>query len=142
MSALFMLLASSTPAPVAAPAVPVWAYIIGVLGVGGMVGAVITYFTRRRETSGRINTTEAAKLWDEAGVIRNELRDEVVQLRADKDALSGKVDLLNAQMETMRDKHAECTKNEALLKIRVEQLEASMERRKAAPRKTAPRNRA
>lgn len=142
MSALFMLLASSTPTPGAAPAVPVWAYVLGALGVGGIGATVVTFFGRKRETSGRINTTEAAKLWDEAGVIRNELRDEVVQLRADKDALSGKVDLLNTQMETMRDKHAECTKNEALLKIRVEQLEASMERRKAAPRKTAPRKRA
>ena len=135
----FVLLAAGTPVVTTSAGAPLWAYVLGALGIGGIVAAAFTFFGRRRETSGRIDTTEAAKLWDEAGVIRTELRDEVVQLRADKDALSGKIDLLNTQMETLRDKHIECQQNEALLRARVETLEGAVERRrKAAP---APRRR-
>jgi len=130
--------------------VPIWAYVLSVLGVGGIITGFISYRGRARETSGRIDTTEAAKLWDEAGVIRNELRDALVEERKEKEALSnkvsaqeGKIDLLNTQLETMRDKHAECQQNELVLRARVETLEKAIDRRgtTTARKRAAPRKR-
>lgn len=136
---LMLLVASAANSP--SGDIPIWAYVIGALGIGGMITAAITFQGRKRETSGRIDTTEASKLWDEAGVIRGELRDELVTVRKEKDILSGKVDLLNTQMETLRDKHAECQASEAILRRRVDELEKVMERRSTPAKKTTQRRR-
>lgn len=116
--------------------VPIWAYVLGILGVGGIITAAITQWGARRTTSGRVDTTEAAKLWDESNLMRQELRNEVVALRAQGDQQSGKIELLVRQNETLRDKHEECRRDEALLRQRVENLEKSVRKTTTARRRT------
>lgn len=112
------------------------------IGVLGLLGAVVTggfgYLIARRNTSGRVNTTDAAKLWDESNAMRQELRDEVVALRGKVDNFEGQVAVLNTLNAELRGKHEECQRNEALLRDRLDRLEGAVERRR---RSTTPRKR-
>jgi predicted RNase H-like nuclease (RuvC/YqgF family) len=104
--------------------------LLGSLGLGGIVVGLFAYLSTRRTTSGRIDTTEAAKLWDESNLMRQELRNEVVASRELIAALGGKVDLLTQQNAELREQNAECRQSEALLRHRIEDLERSVERRR------------
>lgn len=55
-------------------------YFFGFLGV--LATALGGYFIAKRSKSGRIGTTEAATLWAERTQMANEMRDELVRLRA------------------------------------------------------------
>ncbi len=65
--------------------------IIGALGVGGIVTVIATYLVARRQSSGRIDTSDAASLWLESQSMRADLRAEVVALRAEVVALRAEV---------------------------------------------------
>lgn len=58
------------------------------------ITAWVTYKVASRRSSGSINTTEAADLWQAADQIRKELRDEVVMLRARVRELEDRIDEL------------------------------------------------
>lgn len=50
---------------------------------GVVTGSVGAYLIARRTTSGKINTSEAKDLWDEATKMRLELRHQVESLQAE-----------------------------------------------------------
>lgn len=55
--------------------------LAGLSLIGVVVGPIITWKIAKRNTSGSIDTSEAATLWAESNEMRKELRDEVVSLR-------------------------------------------------------------
>jgi glutamine synthetase type III len=114
-------------------AIPIWAYIIGALGVGSIIAAFIAYLGVRRGTSGSTATSDAATLWNEANAMRKELRDELVDTRKELAELKGKVDLLSDQNDKLQLANLECAQRESALRDRVDVLERSTERR--TPRK-------
>jgi len=52
-----------------------WTTIIPVIGV--IVAPILTFIIATRRMSGKVNTTEASELWDEARDIRNDYRDRL-----------------------------------------------------------------
>lgn len=67
------------------------------------VGAVVV---ARRRTSGQIGTSDAATLWEAAELMRKELRDEVVTLRAQAVELRGQVSSLLDQIDRLEQRLA------------------------------------
>ncbi len=61
--------------------------IIGALGLGGLATVLGTYLIARRQSSGKIDTSDAASLWLESQSMRADLRAEVVALRVEVAAL-------------------------------------------------------
>jgi hypothetical protein len=56
--------------------------LIVIMGVfGSAIAAFVTWKVAKRNTSGTIDTSEAASLWTESTTIRNELRVEIIGLR-------------------------------------------------------------
>lgn len=70
--------------------VAVMAFLAAALGAG------VTFFIAKRNSSGEIDTSDAAVLWNESQDMRRGLRDEVVILKA-------KVEDLEGQREALRD---------------------------------------
>lgn len=68
-----------------------WTLILPPLGV--IVGAVVTYLAARRKTSGRVDTSDAATLWDEASKMRDAYREEAKLLREEIVALKVEIKL-------------------------------------------------
>lgn len=64
---------------------PVVLAILSLVGV--VIGPIITWKIAKRNTSGSIDTSEAATLWAESNEMRKELRDEVVTLRTELKAV-------------------------------------------------------
>lgn len=93
---------------------PIWVVVIVAVG-GAAITAVTTYLINRRTSSGRIDTTEAATLWEEARSVRQELRAEVVQLRSDIKDSQEKVDRLE-------DQHLQCLQESNELRTQVADL--------------------
>ena len=112
--------------------VPLWVSLLGSLGLGGVTVGLFAYLSTKRTTSGRIDTTEAAKLWDESNLMRKELRDEVVAMREKVGNQDGKLELLAQQNESLRVKNEDCLQREARLITRLDDLERSVERRRTS----------
>lgn len=81
---------------------------------GGLFASAVTYLVARRTTSGKINTSEAKDLWDEATKMRVELRSQVESLQADIErfekrevAWRERVNDLEAQLIVLRRRVAE-----------------------------------
>lgn len=106
---------AQVPTPSTPSGVPVWAWVLVALG-GAIITAIATYFIARRTSSGRIDTTEAATLWEEARSVRQELRDEVVGLRTE-------VKDLNTKIDGLEEKNAQCQREADRLKVKLELLE-------------------
>lgn len=68
-----------------------------------MAAAVGTYLVARRQTSGRIDTSDAKTLWEESQQMRAELRAEVLTLRAEASRLRAEVGHLNLEIQGLRD---------------------------------------
>lgn len=94
--------------------------LLALAGLGAIAAAVAAVVGGRRLASGKVNTTEASRLWDEGGTYREELRAEVADLKAEVLEVRARVDELrnlntelrieNAQLrtelETERARHA------------------------------------
>lgn len=72
---------------------------------GGVAGSLAigmaTYLVARRQTSGRVETTDAVALWKSAEEIRGELRDDVVHLREDVHRLRGEAIILRSENQRL-----------------------------------------
>lgn len=78
-----------------------WQWVVGV--VAAIAVPVFAYLQVVRRASGRIQTTEAAKLWDEAEKLRVEYKDEIVALRKRTDELRRRNDELTDDNKRLRD---------------------------------------
>ena len=66
------------------------------------VTGTVTWKIAKRSTSGAINTSEAATLWDEGTTMRQELREEVVALKAQVTEAMAAIVGLNADIRLSR----------------------------------------
>lgn len=84
----------------------VGAAIVGALAVivGAVITGVVTWSVARRTKSGKIDTSEAATLWDEGTKMRGELRDELVST---KEQLGKAITAITALNEEIRRSRAE-----------------------------------
>jgi hypothetical protein len=81
------------------------AIVAGVIGGAGAVAAAfITYLVARRQSSGRIATSDAATLWAESQSMRKELRDECESLRGEVGTLRGEVVFLRGEVSRLRQR--------------------------------------
>jgi chromosome segregation ATPase len=93
----------------------------GVVGaVAGIVGAVVApigvYLVAARRMSGKVATSDAAQLWQEAGSIRDDYRAQLLQ--ANERAVSLEIRMAKAETE-----NSECRRENYELRHKVEDLE-------------------
>ncbi len=74
--------------------------LIPLLGV--ILAPLLTYLVARRRSSGKVDTTEAATLWVEAGKMREEYRTEAESCRVEAEQLRVEQALLREEMAAMR----------------------------------------
>lgn len=85
-----------------------------------------TYFVARRTSSGDIDTSSAAELWQESQNMRRDLRDEVVALRAqigvlEKDRLD-----LRESVGVMKAKIADLERETRMMQKLIDQFRAKV----------------
>lgn len=78
------------------------AAIIGVLGI--LLGIIGKYVMDKRKTSGRIDTTEAAVLWEAQENIRKELTQEVRERRQENNQLRSELNEANQTIQKQQNK--------------------------------------
>ncbi len=95
-----------------------------------LITALGTYVGIARRTSGRIATTEANKLWDEAKDLREVYQHEISRLRVEIDSLEaesakreGENTSLRRELREVNARYDECQRRTTALQIRVEELE-------------------
>jgi predicted RNase H-like nuclease (RuvC/YqgF family) len=69
---------------------------------GIVVTALVTYFVAKRNTSGRVDTSDAKTLWEEATRLREAYKEEVSMLRTEGTNLRSEVNRLRAELEMLR----------------------------------------
>lgn len=103
-----------------------------------ILAPLFTYLGIARKASGRIATTEASKLWDEAGSLRAVYRDEIARLSESIKAIEARLDAVELENTALRKKNRELEReikvlhaeNELLkvenqeLKVRIAELES------------------
>jgi predicted RNase H-like nuclease (RuvC/YqgF family) len=73
--------------------------IFGLAGV--IVTAVVSYFVARRNSSGRVDTSDAKTLWEEADKLRVAYRTEIKDLRIEVTSLRSEVSKLQTELNTL-----------------------------------------
>ena len=87
-----------------------------IAAVGSLTTAAIGFFTGRHIRSGKVSTTDADRLWAEAGRLRADLTEELAairievhqkderiqQLERENERLSGRVSELERELVTLR----------------------------------------
>ncbi len=75
--------------------------MLGALGV--FAGPVLTYIIATKKLSGKIATSEASELWDEARQIRMEYREEIVRLRESEAECKTMLDKVKAELTKLQE---------------------------------------
>lgn len=99
----------------------VWGLLGGVAGV--FVTAIVTYLVARRKSSGTVDTSEADSLWNESRTLRDALRDEVRDLRANLTLAVATENQLRQALYEAQMKTGELTLRVAALEQRLERYE-------------------
>ena len=88
-----------------------------------LITALATYLALLRKTSGRISTTEADKLWDEAADLREVYRAEIAELREEIERLEKEVEKCEQAFRELKRENDALHRENALLLKRVEDIE-------------------
>lgn len=108
-----------------------WTPILGGASVGIVVSAVTGYLLAARKMSGKIGTSDADKLWLEAGEIRDDYRRRLIQ--ADERALNlemrmanveGRNNELEAKTQQLNNELEACKRVGERMRARIAELEA------------------
>lgn len=83
---------------------------------GIVVSGVVTYLVARRNTSGNINTSQAAELWAESNKLRSEYKE-----RAEK--LEARLEEVNNQLSEVMAQLAELKTNSVVQAGKIEELQ-------------------
>jgi uncharacterized coiled-coil DUF342 family protein len=83
--------------------------------IAAVVAPAVAYLIAIRKTSGRIQTTEASQLWDEAEKLRIEYRQEIKDLRDLVETLRGRMDELAQDNKHLREENTMLLKRIAVL---------------------------
>lgn len=70
--------------------------------IGLIVGPVITWKIAKRKTSGNIETSEAAQLWEESNKLRQEYKERAEKLEAQLQEVSEKLDIVTKELTKIR----------------------------------------
>src|SRR6266487_5469775 len=104
--------------------------------IAAIGGPLVAYLIGAKKLSGRINTSEAGMLWEEARNLRSEyktevgdLRDIVVKLRDRVNELEKKNDILYLENGELHKEVLHLRSENSLLKARVKELETKLEER-------------
>ena len=76
-----------------------------------LAGPLVAYLKFARKASGRIATTEAADLWEEAGKLRQEYRDQVLRLQDALDACEIRISELKLDNARLHQENLELKKS-------------------------------
>jgi len=74
----------------------------GITVLVSAISAGSAYLIARRTTRGTVDTSEAATLWAESQAMRRELREEVVQLRAEAATLRQEISELHGDVAGLK----------------------------------------
>jgi predicted nuclease with TOPRIM domain len=88
-----------------------------------LITAFFAWLEVVRRTSGRIATTEASKLWEEAADLREVYQSEIARLRVEIDRLDAEVENCEGVMRQLREENTELQFTNRRLLRRVEELE-------------------
>lgn len=69
--------------------------------LAAVITAFVTYLIARRQSSGRVGTSDAATLWEESQAMRKELRDEVRELRIEISQNRKEIDQLRTRIREL-----------------------------------------
>lgn len=104
--------------------------------IAAVGGPIIAYLAAARRLSGRIDTSEAAQLWEEAGKLRYEYKTEVTEmreiltkLRLRVEDLELKNDALHLENGELRSEVIRLRSENTALKRRVSELEKERDER-------------
>jgi uncharacterized coiled-coil DUF342 family protein len=75
--------------------------------VGALLAPIGAYLLAAKKMSGRISTTDADQLWEEAGEIRKDYRDQISSLRREIDELRKFVSSQQDVIASLRTTNAE-----------------------------------
>lgn len=71
---------------------------------GVLVSGFVTYFVARRNTSGNINTSQAAELWAESNKLRAEYKERAEKLEARLQVVNNQLSEVMTQLSELRSK--------------------------------------
>lgn len=74
---------------------------------GTVVGGMVTYFVAKRNTSGDINTSQAAQLWDESNKLRAEYKERAEKLEARLEEVNNQLSEVMIQLSNLKGSNAE-----------------------------------
>lgn len=104
--------------------------LLGALAViiAAAITGYVTWMIAKRSSSGAIDTSEAAKLWDEGTGMRQELRKEVIELKAQLITAIAAITALNHEITSSRQEteaaREETRKSRAETRVLMAQIEA------------------
>lgn len=96
-----------------------------------VLAPLFTYLGIARRTSGRIATTEASKLWEEAGSLRTVYRDEITRLRQSIEEIEARLDAVEIENANLRAKNSDLEREIKVLHAENEALRAENKELKA-----------
>lgn len=71
---------------------------------GVVVSGLVTYAVARRNTSGNINTSQAAELWAESNKLRAEYKERAEKLEARLEEVNNQLSTVMTQLQDMKGK--------------------------------------
>lgn len=74
---------------------------------GTVVGGLVTYFVARRNTSGNINTSQAAELWAESNKLRAEYKERAEKLEARLEEVNNQLSEVMSQLNNLKGSNIE-----------------------------------
>lgn len=83
---------------------------------GVVVSGLVTYFIARRNTSGSINTSQAAELWAESNKLRAEYKERAEKLEARLEAVNTQLTEVVGELGKLRTK-------DGINEVRISELE-------------------
>lgn len=101
-------------------------------GVGTALGALTAYWLARKRMSGKVATTDADALWDEANALRRDYREQNAKLMARIDALEREIEAYRKESVMKDDRIRHLEDENQRLTARVVELEARLEAVKQA----------
>lgn len=95
-------------------------------GIGAIATAMVTWAIATRTHSGRVNTTDAERLWEQVNKLTDALTQDNTGLRVRIDSLTAENDNLRARMHTLEIKQQQTELAESECNERADRLQREM----------------
>lgn len=94
---------------------------------GAALTALVTWLVARRQTSGRVATSDAEQLWQESQSMRADMRKEIVGLRSELEAARKETHDLRVELEASRKESRALRAELATLRRRMAESEGRID---------------